>query len=245
MAMDRVAPVARDLTSAPAPLANVSIVIPCRNEIQFIGKCLTSIVASDYPATRLDVLVVDGMSTDGTCAVVRTFADRHPFIRVMDNPLGSTPVAFNIGVENARGDYVMLMSAHATLAPDAITKCVEYSTRYGADNVGGRWKIVPRDDGIMAAAIVAAMSHPFGVGNASYRTGRAGEAMWVDTAAYGCYRRSVFTRIRRFNERPRLRQDVELNRRLHRAGGKTLLVPPILITSFARSAMPSSLRHNV
>ncbi len=230
---------------ALATLPVVTIVIPCRNEAAFIGKCLTSIVASDYPATHLDVIVVDGMSGDGTRAVVESFAERHASIRLVDNPQGSTPVAFNLGIDHARGDLIMLMSAHATLAPDAIGQCVEYSARYGADNVGGRWNIVARDEGLMASAIVAAMSHPFGVGNASYRTAEAGEPTWVDTAAYGCYRRSVFGRIGRFNERLLRGQDMELNRRLLRAGGKTLLVPSIVITYFARTDVRSFWTHNV
>jgi glycosyltransferase involved in cell wall biosynthesis len=46
--------------------AFISIVIPCRNEEQFIGDCLNSIIANDYPGDHLEVLVIDGMSEDGT-----------------------------------------------------------------------------------------------------------------------------------------------------------------------------------
>ena len=42
----------------------VSIIIPCRNEEKYIGKSLESIVQSDYPKNRLEILVIDGMSDD-------------------------------------------------------------------------------------------------------------------------------------------------------------------------------------
>src|SRR5438477_11843020 len=92
----------------------VSIVIPCRNEENFIGDCLDSVVGSRFPLNRLEVLVIDGMSDDGTRRVLEAYALRYPFIRVLENVKRITPVAFNIGVRHARGGLIMIMSAHAT-----------------------------------------------------------------------------------------------------------------------------------
>ena len=54
-------------------LVGVSIIIPCRNEEKFIGRCLESIVGQDYPRENLEVLVVDGMSEDGTRDIIEQF----------------------------------------------------------------------------------------------------------------------------------------------------------------------------
>lgn len=222
----------------------VSIVIPCRNEEQWIASCLDSIIANDFPKDKLEVLVVDGMSEDGTRAVLDAYACRYPFIKIFSNPNRVTPVAFNIGIRHARGDLIMIMSAHATYALDAIRKCAEYSNQYNADNVGGVWKICPRKNGLLDKGIGLALSHPFGVGGARYRTGTDTEPRWVDTAAYGCYKREVFSKVGLFNERLIRGQDMEFNLRLKKAGGKTLLVPDVVINYYARSDFVSFIKHN-
>jgi len=76
----------------------VSVIIPSRNEVKYIAACLDSLLANDYPKQCLDVLVVDGMSEDGTGAIVERYARAHPFIRLVHNPRRVTPVALNLGV---------------------------------------------------------------------------------------------------------------------------------------------------
>lgn len=222
----------------------VSVVIGCRNEESFIRECLDSIRDNGYPADRLDVLVMDGNSTDRSPVILKEYAERHPFVRVIPNPDRITPRAFNIGVRESRGDYIMLMSAHATYEKGAIRRCVELALETGAENVGGVWKIHTRREGLVARAIACVLSHRFGVGGAGYRTETAGVPRWADTAAYGCYRRDVFRRIGLFNEKLIHSQDMEFNLRLKKAGGRTLLVPDVVIHYFTRSDFQSFMKHN-
>lgn len=222
----------------------LSIVVPCRNERDYIGTCVESIAASDYPKNRLEVLVVDGMSDDGTREVLKKLSERHPFVKVLDNPDRVTPRAFNIGVENARGDLILIMSAHAAYAPDALRKCAVASQTHAADNVGGIWKVHPRGSGLAGRLVAAALSDRFGVGNALYRTVSGGAPQQVDTVAYGCYKKEVFRKIGLFNEKLIRGQDMEFNRRLLAAGGKILLVPDIVIHYYARSNFIEFCRHN-
>ncbi len=223
----------------------VSIVIPCRNEVRYIGRCLESIVESTYPKDRLEVLVCDGMSEDGTQEIIREYAENHPCVRLVPNEKRITPAAFNVGIENATGELIMIMSAHSTYDADAIELCVRYSREYDADNVGGIWKVRPRDDGLMARAMVAGLSHRFGVGGATYRLAGVREPRWVDTAAFGCYRRSMIERIGSFNEHLVRGQDMEFNRRMNQLGGRTLLAPDVVINYFARTDFRSFCRHNL
>jgi len=220
-----------------------SIVVPCRNEAAFIGDCLESIIANTYPKDRCEVLVVDGMSGDGTRAIVAGYAKRYGFIRLLDNPKGIAPAAFNIGARAARGDVVLIMGAHATYDPEYIQLCVQSLLDSGADNVGGVLRTVARTGTLVGRTVALVLSHPFGVGNSVFRTG-AGEPRWVDTVFGGCYRRDVFDRIGFWNEQLRYSQDIEFNRRLVRAGGRILLVPEIVTDYYARSSPGSFLRHN-
>ncbi len=222
----------------------VSVVIGCRNEEGFIRECLESIRGNGYPVDRLDVLVMDGKSTDRSSEILNTYAEQHSCLRVFSNPDRVTPVAFNIGVRESRGEFIMLMSAHASYEKGAIQRCVDLALSTGAENVGGVWKIHSRREGRIAEAIACVLSHPFGVGGASYRTETGGGPRWADTAAYGCYRKEVFRWIGLFNEKLIHSQDMEFNLRLKKAGGRTLLVPDVVIHYFSRSDFKSFMKHN-
>lgn len=217
-------------------LCFVSVIIPCRNEAAWICRCLQSVLGNDYPKDRLEVLVVDGMSDDGTRAVVEEFAGRHPLVRLLDNPKRITPAALNVGVVAARGDVIMRVDAHYEYPPDYISRLVRWLDQSGADNVGGVVVMGPASDTAVARAIAVAVCHPFGIGNAYYRIG-ASEPRWVDTVPFGCYRRDVFDRIGRFDEELARNQDIEFNLRLRRAGGRILLVPDVVLHGHARETL--------
>lgn len=221
----------------------ISIVIPCRNEEKFISQCLDSIIANKYPKEELEVLVVDGMSEDGTREIVERYAKQYPFIRLLDNAKKITPVALNIGIKHARGEVIMRMDAHATYENDYISKCVMYLDEYEADNVGGIMITIPRDNTFIGKIIVRALSHRFGVGGSAFRTG-AEEPKLVDTVFGGCYKREVFDKVGLFNEDLASTQDMEFNLRLKRAGGKILLHPEIVSYYYARSDFKSFCKNN-
>lgn len=214
----------------------ISIVIPCRNERAFIGPCLDSVAASDYPKDCLEALVVDGMSTDGTRAIVERHAAEHPTVALLDNPQGIVPTALNIGIRRAKGRIIVRLDAHASYPRDYLSKLVAWLERSGADNVGGAWHTRPANGTPQAAAIAAGLAHRFGVGNAHYRLG-VREPRWVDTVPFGCYRREVFDRIGMFDEDLVRNQDDEFNARLIRRGGRILLVPDVVSDYFARESL--------
>lgn len=221
----------------------VSIIIPCRNEERFIGRCLDSILTNSYPLDRMEVLVVDGMSEDRTRTIVEDYVKQHSFIKFLENPNRITPTALNLGVSNAKGDVIFWMSAHNRYKKDYISRSIQYLNAYGADNVGGVIVTLPRENTFTGRAIVACLSHPFGVGNSHFRI-LSKEPKWVDTVFGGCYRREVFERVGLFNERLRRGQDMEFNLRLKKAGGRTLLVPEIVSYYYARSDLRSFWKHN-
>lgn len=217
-------------------LSFVSIIIPCRNEEKFIGKCLDSIIAQDYPKDEFEVLVIDGMSEDGTREVVEGYVKQYPFIRLLDNPKKTTPCAFNIGVKNSKGEVIMIMGAHAKYETDYISKCVKHLIDYGVDNVGGICITLPGNSTLLAQSIALALSHPFGVGNSYFRIGSKKER-YVDTVPFGCYKRELFLKNGLFDEDLVRGQDAEFNARLRRNGGTILLVPEVVSHYYARDSL--------
>jgi GT2 family glycosyltransferase len=222
----------------------LTVVVLCRAERTHIGFCLGSLLANDYPKDRLEILVVDGMSNDGTRDIIQTYICRYPLIRLLDNPKLITPVAMNIGVRNARGEVIAIVGAHSTYDECYLSECVKHLVEYGADQVGAVAQYIPREKTLVGRAIVSVLTHPFGAGtNVGYKLG-AKEPKWVDTVSSGCYHRDVFDRIGLFNEELIHSQDIEFNLRLRRAGGKILLVPTAVIRYYARSDLKSFWKHN-
>jgi succinoglycan biosynthesis protein ExoA len=241
--MDSGTTLASAALSATTPALEVTVIIPCRNEARFIGTCLESVVSNDYPEERLEVLVVDGMSTDRTRAIVQEFAARCLCIRLIDNPKGITPAGLNIGIREARGDVIVRVDAHARVSRDYISRCVVALREHAVENVGGIMITLPGSERLIAKAIAAATSHRFGVGNSYFRT-HTRTPRYVDTVFGGCYRRETLRRIGAFNERLPRTQDFEYNVRLRKAGGRILLLPEVVSYYHARPDLCSFCRHN-
>ncbi|HUW14455.1 MAG TPA: glycosyltransferase, partial [Anaerolineae bacterium] len=163
----------------------VSAIVAMRNEESFIEKCLNSLAEQDYPPDLLEILVVDGRSTDRSREIVSAMQQSMPNLRLLDNERRISPVAFNIGIREARGEVLTIISAHCYLAPDYVSRCVEYLAKTGADCVGGPIETIGETD--TARAIALAMSSPFGVGDALFRY--SDREQYVDTLAFGAYRR--------------------------------------------------------
>lgn len=204
----------------------ISVIIPCRNEEKFISECLESIINNDYPKEQLEVLVVDGMSEDKTREIVKKYCQQYSFLKLLENPKKITPAALNIGIKNSKGEIIIKMDAHALYEKDYISKCVKYLKTSGADNIGGVLRTLPAKNTLWARAIAHCLSHPFGAGTSYFRTG-VKTPRWVDTVAFGCYKKEIFEKIGLFNENMAQVEDFELNWRLRKAGGKIMLFPDI------------------
>lgn len=214
----------------------VSIVMPCRNEAAYIGPCLDSILATDYPLDLVEVLVADGRSDDGTREIVERWAARHSCIQLLDNPARITPTALNTAIRAATGDVIIRMDAHGVYPRDYVSRLVTALEETGADNVGGVVVTLPADDTPAARAIALAFAHPLGVGNAYFRIGVAGPR-WVDTVPFGCFRRELFDRIGMFDEELVRNQDDEFNLRLIGRGGRILLLPDVVSLYYGRRSL--------
>jgi len=231
--------------SLKSNLPSVSIIIPCRNEEKYIGKCLDSILSQDYPKERLEVLVVDGMSEDKTRETIKNFQFSNPNfqLRLLDNPKKFTNFAFNMGIKESKGEIIMLMGAHAGYEKDYISKCVKYLKEYNVDNVGGMMITLPAKNTLVAKVIAISLSSRFGAAS-DFRVG-SNTVKEVDTVFGGCYKREVFDKIGLFNENLVRSQDMEFNLRLKRAGGKILLVPDIVSYYYPKSNLKDFFLHNI
>lgn len=211
-------------------LITASIIIPMRNEEKYIGKCLQSILANDFPKNQYEVLVIDGASTDRSRAIVDQMSPWFQNLRLIDNPRGIVPTGLNAAIRASRGRYIIRMDAHTEYAENYISACVRELQRSRADVVGGRLITRPGADTLTAHAIALMTQHPFGVGNSAFRIDSP--AREVDTVPFGAFRREVFDKVGLFRESLVRHQDFEMNARIRAAGGKILLDPSIRPTYY-------------
>jgi glycosyltransferase involved in cell wall biosynthesis len=215
----------------------VSVIIPCRNEERTIRLLLEALMKQSFPREALEVIIADGMSTDGTRAVIADFQTSHPDLRlrVTDNPKRNIPAAVNAGIRAAEGELLLRLDAHSVPHEEYIERCYSALMQGIADVVGGVWDIQPQENTWIARAIAAAAAHPLAVGDAQYRYGK--QAGYVDTVPFGAFKRELVQRVGLYDETLLTNEDYEFNTRVRQAGGKIWLDPQIRCVYFARRSL--------
>lgn len=202
--------------------ARVSVVIPMLNERDHIGACLDAFARQTYPHDRMELLVVDGGSTDGSRELVEERSAAEPWIRLVENPQRRASAAFNRGVQAACGSIVCLFSSHGEPSPDYVRASVQALERSRAAGVGGQYHHVGRD--AASKAIGLAMVSPFGMAS-PHRF--ASEPRAVDTISHPAYRRDALLDTGPFDEHLLRNSDYELNWRMRTRGHVLLFDPSI------------------
>ena len=223
----------------------VSVIVPIRNEAAFIEMSLGAVLTQDYPQNLMEIIVIDGMSDDGTREIIQRIIDDQKSKSIsensdpcssilrLDNPSKVVPTGLNIAIKYAKGDVIIRVDGHCVIAPKYIKNCVEMLQKTGADNVGGLQRAVSKN--LLGNAIAIATSCPFGVGGARFHYSE--KPGWVDTVYLGAYRREVFDRIGNFDEELVRNQDDEFNFRLIQNGGKIWLDPSVRSVYYCRSSL--------
>lgn len=216
--------------------------MPVRNEGDFIATSLGAVLSQSYPHDRMEVFIADGMSTDDTRSIINALAQDTPSIPVtiIDNPGRIVPTGLNRALEHAKGEIIIRVDGHCTIAPDYVARCVDHLQQEEVDGVGGPIEtIAPTTVG---QAIATAMSSAFGVGGSAFRTIKD-RTMLVDTVAFPAYTRQAIEKAGPFDEELVRNQDDEYNYRLRKLGSKILLAADVQSQYYSRSSLSSLWRQ--
>lgn len=229
---------------------HVAIIIPTFNEEYFIEQCLYSVLHQTYPIALMDILVVDGGSTDNTCMLVHQLALEYTNIKLLHNIQKIQSVAFNIGVQHSTAPYIIRLDAHASYNTDYIERCIQTfgfsETALGCKpeelgNVGGRLDIQPSCKGTIPEAIALLNKVQFGCGGAAFRTGV--QSGLVDTVPFGCFPRTVIEQVGEMRADLARGEDNEYNTRIRKAGYKIYLNADVQCTYYARRTVMKNLQQ--
>jgi succinoglycan biosynthesis protein ExoA len=223
----------------PSENVQISVIIACRNERKNINNLLDSICRQSLGGAKIEVLIADGMSEDGTRQILELYRRIVLPLRVIDNPDKIVSAGLNAAIRAAQGEIIIRMDAHSEYAPGYICRCLEVLNETQANNVGG--PALTWADGYLGRAIAFAYHSGFACGGAKFHDAK--HEGHVDTVPYGCWRRSTLERIGLFDESLARNQDDELNLRLIASGGKIWQSPKIVSWYRPRASLTALFRQ--
>ena len=219
------------------------MVVPIRNEEAFIASTLDGLLEQAYPRESFEIIVVDGESTDGTCKVVSTYAEKHPQVHLHNNPKKWSSAARNIGVKAAKGDVVVIVDGHCEFVDNQYFRNLEKAfARQDIDCLGRPQCLEVSNCSSTQEAIALARSSPLGHHPDSFIYSNEERLVPAHSVAVA-YRKSVFETVGHFDENFDACEDVEFNHRIDKAGLKCLLAPQILLLYYPRSSFSGLFRQ--
>jgi glycosyltransferase involved in cell wall biosynthesis len=204
--------------SSTRPLA--SVILAVRNEAKFIRAAVESLLKQETQDFDLEVLVVDGMSSDGTSGIVAELMQSDRRIRLVINECQKTPYAFNLGLKEARGEYVCIFGAHTSYKQDYISVCLDELKKHGAVGCSGKIATRAADDSVGARLVSWSLSHWFGSSTRSVRTQPEG---YCDTVPYPVIRKDALLAVGGYDEQLHRNQDNDMNQKLLAQGHRLYL----------------------
>ncbi len=225
-------------------MSKISIIVPIYNEEKYIENCIESIMASDYNKNSMEILLIDGGSSDNTLNIIKEYQQKYANIKLFHNPKKIVPISMNIGIKEASGEYVIRLDAHASYPKEYFTKLIYWHKKLDAENIGTLIETEVKNLTPTSSAIKKVLSNKFGVGSVFRSATNIEKPILVDTVPFGCYKKDVFEKYGLYDERLIRNQDIELNKRIINGGGKIYLVPDVKCTYFARETYKSLAKNN-
>jgi glycosyltransferase involved in cell wall biosynthesis len=215
----------------------ITVMLPVRNEAASIERVLRRLAEQDYDASRFEVIVADGCSTDDTVPIVQRVQAEFPNIRLLHNPKRWSSAARNLCVQHGRGDYFVLVDGHCDLPDPLYLRHVASAfERSGADCLG-RPQPLEIDSATPVQQAIATARRCWLGHNPSSFIYSAEERFVAASSVAVAYRREVFERIGLFDERFDACEDVEFNTRIDCAGMTCFFTPRIAVPYHPRGTM--------
>jgi glycosyltransferase involved in cell wall biosynthesis len=211
----------------------ISIIIPVYNEEKHISKCLTSILKNKINFKNIEILIIDGGSTDKTVDIIKNFQRKKNYIKLLNNPKRYQAAGLNLGIKKSRGEIIIRCDAHAIYPEDYLTRLIEYHKKNKADNIGGVWETIPADNSIKSRAIASSMNNIFGVGY-SFRTIKNKGDIYSGTVPFGSFKKSLIKKIGLFDENLKIGEDLDYNIRIRKNKGRILMITDLIVQYIAK-----------
>lgn len=221
----------------------VSFAVVAYNEAETLPRLLRDLAGQDYPHEKVEVLLIDSMSTDDTARIMEDFAaEGHGFLRVkvLKNPGKILPCGCNVMLENYTGDALVRLDGHATIPTDFISKNVAVLESGEDISAGPRPNIIDEATSWKETLLLAEQSM-FGSSIAPYR--HREKRSYVSSAFHAMYRREVYEAAGRYDQRLSRTEDNDMSWRIRAAGYRICYTPEITSCQHTRNTLKKLLRQ--
>lgn len=215
----------------------VAVIVPCRNEVNFVENFLQSVLKQNLKGIELEIIIADGMSSDGTRRILQDYDN--PRVTMIDNPELIVPTGLNRAIAVARSEIIVRMDVHSEYDTDYVRTCAHKLIDTEAQCVGGPW--VAKGQNIRQNAIADAFQSRLASGGAPSRN--IGFSGYVDTVYLGSWRKDFLKDIGGFDEALVRNQDDELCLRIKKTGGKIWQDKDIKSVYYPRDAISKVVRQ--
>lgn len=221
----------------------ITICVIAYNEEKTLPRLLEDLKKQDYPADKMEILLIDSGSKDATMQVMHAFAEENPqYLRVTvaENKKRTLPAGWNVALELFQEDVILRIDAHARIPVDFVRKNVE-CLEGGEDVAGGPRPNLPEKDTPWQRVLLMAESSMFGSGIAQFR--RENKKKYVKSMFHPAYRREVFEKAGRYDERLVRTEDNEMNYRIRQCGFRLCYDPSIHSWQYTRSSLRGMMKQ--
>ncbi len=221
----------------------VSFAIVAFNEQEYLPQLLNDLAAQDYPHNKIEVLLIDSMSTDNTKQIMQNFAyEDHGFlsVKVLDNPKKIIPCGHNVALEHYTGEALVRIDAHASIPSDFISKNVNVLSGCEVASGGKRPNIIDNPTSFKETLLCAEQSM-FGSSFAPYRN--SNKKMYTSSLFCGMYKREVYDKVGKYNELLPRSEDNDMTYRIRKAGFKLCYNPDIVFYQHTRNTFLKLLKQ--
>lgn len=220
----------------------VSISIIAFNEEIYLPNLLNDINNQNYPHEKIEVILVNSLSTDKTLEIMKIFKADNDFYKVsiFDNPKKILSAGWNIASKNFNGDCLIRIDAHASIPNDFISKNVNLILS-GEDVVGGQRPNIIDENTPWKKTLLDAETSMFGSGIAPFRNST--KKSYVKSIFHGMYKREVIENVGLFNEKLHRTEDNEFNYRVRKRGYKLCYSDEIISYQHTRSTLSKMLKQ--
>ncbi|MGC6415383.1 MAG: glycosyltransferase [Bacteroidia bacterium] len=218
----------------------ISIICPILNEEAYIASTIESFLVQESSNFEIEILLIDGMSTDNTRSIIKYYQEKNPNIRLIDNPQRKTPFAFNIGLEQSKGTYVAILGAHCRYGNNYIEACYQDLLKSGS--VGCSGLVIPTSERetLESNLVRCILSSPFGVSSFSFRT--IGEG-YVHSVNFPVFEKAKLVEMGGYNTELHRNQDNAMNQKLIDAGYKLYCTAKTQCEYFIPTKLSKLLRY--
>lgn len=199
--------------------------MPMYNEEKYIVDTLMSLFHNTYSKDKFEIIVVNGKSIDNCAAKVLELMDTICNLRLLESSTNNTPTNVNLGIDNAKGEFVLFLSAHTIYQPEFLETLMNSYQKHQCSVLGG--VIDYYYTNIIGQAIKIAWSSKIGSGDSAYKVTK--NLTEADSAFCCVFPKQIWIDVGKFDERLSCNQDYEFNIRVRKLGHKILIDPSISV----------------